>query len=221
MTSTTILRDPRAGAASDLVVPVGATVTGPGSHGDDRRGDREPRRWRLLRRLVPPQQSPHELQHVILERMLALLDGARAELSAGWLQGGWWTPPAGRRDRQTVQAGPAVDSSNPHTVTAVCLVGALIRAGSRQGRDAEVGRAIDAVYDAIWESRGQPAATPGGGPILVSSPQVRLARVQWLTRWNDAPGRTNDEVLNILDRAIAGTVQNLATLPAPRRPVSA
>ncbi len=56
---------------------------------------------------------------------------------------------------------------------------------------------------------------------MVSSPQVRLAKVQWLTRWNDAPGRTTEEVLDILDRALAGAVQNLAILPAPRLPVSA
>ena len=56
---------------------------------------------------------------------------------------------------------------------------------------------------------------------MMSSPQVRLAKVQWLTRWNDTPGRATEEVLEVLDRAIAGAVQNLAILPAPRLRVSA
>jgi hypothetical protein len=162
-----------------------------------------------------PQQPPPELQHAVFERMLTLLESARAELSAGWVQGGWWTTPTGQRS-QALAAGVAAGPSDPHPVGAVCLVGALIRAGSRLGNDAELSRAIDAVYDALWESHRQPAATPGAGLLTVSSPQVRLAKVQWLTRWNDAPGRSTEEVLNILDRAIARAIQSLATLPAPR-----
>jgi hypothetical protein len=75
------------------------------------------------------------------------------------------------------------------------------------------------VYDALWESRGQLAAVPGPGVLTVSSPQVRQAKTQALTRWNDAQGRTGGEVLAVLDRAIARVIQNLAALPAP--PVAA
>ena len=220
MNSITIFPSRRTRETSDRVVPVGGAVTRPESDGGNGRAEREHRWWQRLRRPLSLQQPPNELQYAILERMLALLEGARAELSAGWVQGGWWTAPAGG-GRQALVRGLADGPSTPRVVGAVCLVGALIRAGSRQGKDAEVGRAIDAVYDALWESRGQPAATPGRGPAVVSSPQVRLAKVQWLTRWNDAPGRTTEEVLDILDRAIAGAVQNLAMLPAPRLPVSA
>jgi len=219
MTSSTIFRGGHTSEASDLVAPAGAGVSRPGSDGPGSRAEREPHWWQRLRRVLSPQQPPHELQQAVLERMLALLESARAEVSAGWVQGGWWTTSAGG-NRQALVRRLGDGPSDPHAVGAVCLVGALIRAGSRQGRDPEVGRAIDAVYDALWESRGQPAATPGRGPIMVSSPQVRLAKVQWLTRWNDAPGRSTEEVLDILDRAIAGTVQNLAILPAPRPPVS-
>jgi hypothetical protein len=52
--------------------------------------------------------------------------------------------------------------------------------------------------------------------LTVSPPQVRQARTQALTRWNDAQGRASDEVLAILDRAIARVIQTLAALPAPR-----
>jgi hypothetical protein len=177
---------------------------------------RRERPWRRrLHALGARRQSLLEIQHAVLERVLALLEAARADLSAGWAQDGWWaTPVAG--GQHILATGLAAGVSAPHDADAVCLVGALVRAGAAQGGDAEVGRAIDAVYDALWESRGQPATA--AGLLSVSSPQVRLARTQALTRWNDAKDRTSGEVLAILDRAIARVIQALAALPAPRDP---
>lgn len=174
---------------------------------------RRERPWRRrLHALGARRQSLLEIQHSVLERLLALLEAAHADLSAGWAQDGWWTTPADG-SQQILVTGLAAGVSAPHDADAVCLVGALIRAGAAQGGDAEVGRAIDAVYDALWESRGQSATATG--MLTVSSPQVRLARTQALTRWNDAKGRTSGEVLAILDRAIARVIQTLAALPAP------
>ena len=65
------------------------------------------------------------------------------------------------------------------------------------------------------------AARPGPGPWPVPSPQVRLAQVQVLTRWNDAEGRTSEEVLAVLDRAISRTMLSLAAIPAPQADSSA
>lgn len=169
--------------------------------------------WRRLPALVAP--PPLEVQHACLEQVRALLEAAHTELSAGWVQGGWWSSDGGRH---TVRNGLAAGASAGGPVSAACLVGALIRAGSGPGGDPETGRAIDAVYDALWESQGQPATTPGPGLLTVSSPPVRQARVQALTRWNDARGRTSGEVLAVLDRAIARVIQDLAALPAPRLP---
>src|SRR3954453_10079391 len=116
------------------------------------------------RRLVAPRQSPHELQHTLFEHILALLESARTDVAAGWLQGGWWTTPPRR--------APAPAAAHDGPAVGACLVGALIRSGARHGPDAQVGRAIDTVYEAFWESRGQPAAP---GPVLAASPQMRLA----------------------------------------------
>jgi len=187
------------------------TSIGTGARGSAPRRERP---W--WRRLLSPaaRQPPPQIQHASLERLLALLEAARAELSAGWVQDGWWSTPSGD-GRRIVQTGLAAGVSVPETVGAVCLVGALIRAGSGQGRDFEASRAIDAVYDALWESRGQPAATPGPGLLMVSSPPVRQAKTQALTRWNDARGRTSDEVLDVLDRSIARVIQDLAAIPSP------
>jgi len=195
-------------AGRDVSVPA---VTTPG-HGTT--PARRERPWRRhLHALGAPRPSRLEIQHAVLERLLALLEAARADLSAGWVQDGWWAAPADG-GQQTLVTGLAAGVSAPHQANAVCLVGALIRAGAAQGGDAEVGRAIDAVYDALWESRGQPAIATG--MLTVSSPQVRLARTQALTHWNDARGRASGEVLAILDRAIARVIQTLAALPGPR-----
>ena len=197
----------RPAAAQDVSVPA---VTTPEDGTMPARRER-PRWWRLLV-LGVPRQSLLEIQHAVLERLLALLEAARADLSAGWVQDGWWATPAAG-GQQILVTGLAAGVSGPHNGDSACLVGALIRAGAAQGEDSETGRAIDAVYDALWESREQPATARG--MLTVSSPQVRQARTQALTRWNDAQGRTSDEVLAVLDRATARVIQTLAALPAP------
>lgn len=169
--------------------------------------------------MPPPEGIPD--QHHELIRQLAVLEEARAELEAGWVQGSWWA----------VTAGEGQDH-----VDGVCLVGALVRAGtgrssgtgpsagtgrnSESSENAATGRAVDAVYDALWASHGQPA--PAGLPP-VPSPEVRQARVRTLTRWNDRAGRTREEVLAVVDRAISDTIMNLMTAPrsAQAEPVGA
>jgi hypothetical protein len=164
---------------------------------------REPGWWRQVwRRLMPP--PPSALDQ--LNRQLAVLEGARAELEAGWVQGGWWTVSA-RDGRPRLVTGYPAAGNSPGHVDGACVVGALVRAG---GPDA--GRAVDAVYDALWASRGQPG--PGGLPP-VPSPEVRLARVRTLTQWNDRPGRTHDEVLAVVDQAISATIMDLMSAPQP------
>jgi hypothetical protein len=182
--------------------------------------------------MPPPESIPD--QHHELIRQLAVLEEARAELEAGWVQGSWWA----------VTAGEGQDH-----VDGVCLVGALVRAGtgrststgpssgtgrststgrssgtgrststgpsSGTGRNSEssenaaTGRAVDAVYDALWASRGQPAPARQ----LVPSPQVRLARVRMLTQWNDRPERTKAEVTTVVDHAISATILALMATP--------
>jgi hypothetical protein len=171
-----------------------------------------------------------------LNRQLAVLEEARAELEAGWVQGGWWS--VSSSDGTTrLATGYAAAGGNPDRVDGVCLVGALVRAGSQlraAGADdarSDVGRAVDAVYDALWASRGQPdtpegTLRPGGGLPPVPPPDVRLARVRTLTQWNDQAGRDRAEVMAVLDRAIGATIMDLmsaprATVPAQAAPTGA
>jgi hypothetical protein len=208
-----------AGPAITTPATTTPAITTPGT-GSDEPARRDRPWWRRLPTPSRPRRPWQDIQHEGLDRLLALLEAARAELSVGWAQDGWWTTPA-PGGQQILMTGLAAGPSAPETVGAVCLVGALIRAGAQQGGDSEAGRAIDVVYDALWESRGQPGGTPGAGVLTVSAPSVRQAKVQALTRWNDAPARTGDEVLAALDRAIGRVIQRLAALPAPRAPAGA
>jgi hypothetical protein len=170
-------------------------TTEPGQHG-----------WwrRVRRRLMPPPSA--ELILAQLNGQLAVLEGARAELEAGWVQGGWWSVTSADGSQRLVTGD---SGGSPAHVDGSCLVGALARAGP------DVGRAVDAVYDALWASRGQASQPRPGGLPPVPSPEVRLARVRTLTQWNDQAGRTREEVLAMLDQAISATIMDLMSAPRP------
>jgi hypothetical protein len=167
---------------------------------------------RVWRRLMPPPSAELVLDQ--LNRQLAVLEGARSELEVGWVQGGWWSVTSADGNKRLVTGYTAAGGGSPDHVDGSCLVGALARAGS----PSDVGRAVDAVYDALWASRDQPGAARDGGLPPVPAPGVRLARVRTLTRWNDEAGRTQEEVLTVVDRAISATIMDLMAAPRPAQP---
>ena len=181
---------------------------------------RRPGWWRRVwQRLVLPPDAELILDQ--LNRQLAVLEGARTELEVGWVQDGWWATGSGDGNPR-LATGYAAAGGHPDHVDGVCLVGALVRAGSRlPDARSDVGRAVDAVYDALWVSRGQPGALRPGGMPRLPPPDVRLARVRTLTRWNDRAGRTQNEVLAVVDRAISATIMDLMSAPRPPQPVGA
>jgi hypothetical protein len=189
--------------------PLGVTAeAGPGD------GTGEPGWWRRMwRRLLPPPGAELVLDQ--LNRQLAVLEGARAELEAGWVQGGWWAVSSADGSPRLV-TGYAAASGTPDHVDGVCLVGALVRAGSSLPDAAfDVGRAVDAVYDTLWASRGQPDLPRASGLPPVPPPDVRLARVRAVTQWNDQAGRTREEVMAVVDGAISVTIMDLMSAPRP------
>jgi len=167
---------------------------------------------RVWRRLMPPPSAELILDQ--LNRQLAVLEGARAELEVGWVQDGWWSVASADGNQRLVTGYAAAGGGRPDHVDGSCLVGALARAGS----PSDVGRAVDAVYDALWASRDQPGAARDGGLPPVPAPEVRLARVRTLTQWNDQAGRTQEEVLTVVDRAISATIMDLMAAPRPAQP---
>ena len=170
---------------------------------------------RVWRRLVAPPSAELVLDQ--LNRQLAVLEGARAELEVGWVQGGWWSVTSADGNQRLVTGYAAAGGGSPDHVDGSCLVGALARAGS----PSDVGRAVDAVYDTLWASRDQPDATRNGGLPSVPAPEIRLARVRMLTHWNDRAQRTQEEVLAVVDRAISATIMDLMSAPRPPAPAGA
>ena len=167
---------------------------------------------------MPPPDAELVLDQ--LNQQLTVLEGARAELEAGWVQGGWWATRS-KDGSARLATGYAAAGGPPDQVDGACLIGAIMRAGSQlsvAGSDAarsDIGRAVDAVYDALWASRGQPDVRQPGKLAPVPPPDVRLARVRTLTQWNDQAGRSQAEILAVVDRAISATIMDLMSALRP------
>jgi hypothetical protein len=187
----------------------------------DRGGEATPVRRRTLRgvfrrlrtafRSVPVDARSARLRR--LDEVCAVLAEARTLIEHGWLQDSWY---AVRSDAGT--AGPAdmavLRPPGAAEITKACLVGAVVHATRRRDPAAdlvEAGPALDVLWDAWQESRGL------GGPGVAgrAAPrEVRAARVRDLTRWNDRPGRTGDEVLGLLDLATSRAIMEAANTRA-------
>jgi hypothetical protein len=147
------------------------------------------------------------------ERARAVLEDARSLIERGWLQHGWYLverpPPRSLLARmRQVDHTPGIDD-----VRQACLVAAVAVAAHGGGRPdvlADAGPAVDLLWDALWEDRGQAGPAAGG---RAAAPPVRIARMRELVRWNDVAGRTREEVLGLLDRAISRCI--LAAVSSP------
>lgn len=113
-----------------------------------------------------------------LDRIRAVVGGASAVVTAGWVQHGWFSEHDGR--------------------AAACLVGAVVHAGGGPAalRTQPVQRALDLTWHAL---HGDP-----DGPVRwCPAPAVRALHVRELTHWNDDRRRTADDVTRLLARADA------------------
>ncbi|HJY25606.1 MAG TPA: hypothetical protein VJ649_08040, partial [Actinomycetes bacterium] len=82
----------------------------------------------------------------------------------------------------------------------------------RPGVDATAAApALDMLWGSLQEIRGVTSPAPAA-----VSRDVRAARVRDLTRWNDRPGRSRDEVLELLDVAVSRTILDAVETPQPR-----
>lgn len=163
----------------------------------------------------PPDPPPADR----FARARAVLDEARGVLERGWLQHGWYqtrpTRPRSLRDvLRRPDRPPAVDE-----VHAACLVAAVALAahggGPRLDVFTDAGPVLDVVWDALCEQQGRPGPPVAG---RAAAPTVRAARMHDLVRWNDEGGRSRDDVLALLDRAVSRTI--LDAVRAGQRPVA-
>jgi hypothetical protein len=151
----------------------------------------------FIRQLVADRISaPHRDAQ---ERTLAILAGARSVISRGWLQGGWYVLESQDGRRRFVGAG-ALTPRRYGSVVQACLVGAVVEAGRwyspEQGAS---GPAIDALWRTLVDAEGERAVPER----RTAAPAVRRVQVRDLTRWNDEPQRSRDDVLRLVDLAVA------------------
>jgi hypothetical protein len=143
-----------------------------------------------------------------LARTRDLLEQGRAVVAAGgWTGGGTWY--AVRQPDGTVRAATLEESfalrAPDAPVAGACVVGILIRLAEDPDRvptSDDVWRATDELHEAMHESLGHDSFPPGRAYPLAQ----RRARLRDLTAWNDDPGRTSDDVLDLFERAISRTI---------------
>lgn len=157
----------------------------------------EPPRWReeRRRRRCAALAARTAAYRAELHGILGVLVGARALLGEGWLQGTWF---AVRHATQPLPAVAATGLDDGGAPPSACLVGAVVLAsGGRSAvHEQRTQRSLDLLWHTLHRATGLEAVRWCPGPAL------RTLQVQDLTRWNDARGRSLDEVLALLDVAI-------------------
>jgi hypothetical protein len=137
-------------------------------------------------------------RHDVLSRQLAelhairgLLERAAEVVSAGWVQGAWFTVATAHGKQAVTAYELPIIAEQP--VTGACLVGAIVHAagGPATVRSQLVQRTLDLTWHALREDPDRPVQ-------WCPSPRMRMMGVLQLTHWNDAPGRTQDEVVGLL-----------------------
>jgi hypothetical protein len=134
-----------------------------------------------------------------------LLAQAAELVGHGWVQDAWFT--VGTPRGEVAVSAYDLRLVDTYPVTGACLAGAVVHAG---GGPATVGsqltrRALDLAWHALREDAVPPAT-------LCPSPQVRTMRLLDLTRWNDARGRTQAEVVAVLESARGMTTEHGSAL---------
>jgi hypothetical protein len=152
------------------------------------------RRERRAERRVLERLDTLSAQLAELHAIGDLLDRAEAIVGAGWVQGAWFTVSTPRGERAVTAYDLRLVRDRP--VTGACLVGAVVQAGGGPSavRTQTVQRTLDLTWHALREDEDRPVAWS-------RAPQVRTLQVLDLTHWNDAPQRTQGEVVDLLGSA--------------------
>jgi hypothetical protein len=126
-----------------------------------------------------------------LHAIRALLEQSVEVVNAGWVQGAWFLVATTRGERAVTAYDMRMATDRP--VLGACLVGSVVQAagGPATVRSQLVQRTLDLLWHALREDPGRPVRWCPG-------PRLRMMRVLELTHWNDAPGRTQGEVVDLL-----------------------
>jgi hypothetical protein len=164
-----------------------------------RRRDRRAERRRLKR------QDRLSARAAQLHAIRDLLEQAADVVSHGWVQGSWFSVATARGERRVTAYDLHLVAEQP--VSGACLVGGVVHAagGPSTVRSQRVQRTLDVVWHALREDPEQPVRWCPG-------PSTRMMHVLDLTAWNDAPGRTQHEAVDLLLSARHPTDRALASL---------
>jgi hypothetical protein len=169
---------------------------------------------RLRAALRPDPEGARLARLRCLADVSAALEGARSTLvEHGWVQNTWYAVQRRSPTTTSPDATDATDAPEVPGVPGACLVGAVVRATRRHHPAAgatDAGPALDVLWDALQESRGLHGPGLAGRAV---PREIRTARVRDLTRWNDDPGRSRDEVLGLLDLATSRAIMEAVHLP--------
>jgi hypothetical protein len=151
-------------------------------------GFRERRRERA-RLAGRDRRSAHlaELHHIG-----RLARDASALVEAGWVQNAWFScrDVDGRRHSVTAYG---LDLLAGRPVVGGCLVGAIVQAGG--GLEAVSTQLVQRTLDLTWHT----LAVGGREPVRwCPAPAVRMQHLRELTRWNDRPARSRQDVIGLL-----------------------
>jgi len=145
--------------------------------------------------------------------MRDLLEQAAVVVSAGWVQNAWFSVVDSRGGVVNLTAYD-VDRATEDPVSGACLVGGIVHAagGPRAVRSQLVQRTLDLTWHVLREDESSPVR-------WCPAPPVRAAHARDLTRWNDHPRRTLQDVRALLDHAArTADVQIAACRTAAREP---
>ena len=144
---------------------------------------------------------------------------ARALVRGGWVQNGFFAHRT-ERDELRVTTGWNPYRNNGRPVAGACLVGAITHAGG--GLAAVDSQPVQRAFDLTWHTL---FGDPDGPVRYCPAPDVRVAHLRDLIRWNDDAHRTGAEVealLRAVERAAGAEIERVArrlrspaTSPAP------
>lgn len=142
-----------------------------------------------------------------MDRIRDALEQTRAALSEqGWTSGAWFSVEGAGGTVRTATTAEAFALRDPRLdVEGACLVGTMLRLADDPDTApsvSDVWGCVDELYEAMHERVGHASFPPG----RLYPHSQRRAHLQGLTAWNDAPGRTREQVLDLVDRAIARTL---------------
>jgi hypothetical protein len=160
---------------------------------------RTARRWGGL---LPPRRDADAERIRQLEGARDVLERARTLIAQGWVQDSFYVVRGRHGETRPVSPFGLLLLTRSDVVGA-CLVGAIAHASGtvdRKDRRGQAAIAVDTLYRSLAEQTGSTTLADAVHPA------VRAARVRELARWNDEPGRSRDDVLGLMDRAVAGTI---------------